>query len=116
VSLGLSDIAWDVTGGHAFTDDMKSNSRDCHTSGKRWIEANVFSHSGLRRKTPDRYTETREDATVRRRCVPLAVICQRETALSGCSSAWLERLVWDQEVAGSNPVIPIELTSICEVV
>lgn len=25
----------------------------------------------------------------------------------GCSSAWLERLVWDQEVAGSNPVTPI---------
>ena len=22
---------------------------------------------------------------------------------SGCGSAWLERLVWDQEVAGSNP-------------
>ena len=28
---------------------------------------------------------------------------------SGCGSAWLERLVWDQEVAGSNPVTPIEL-------
>ena len=26
---------------------------------------------------------------------------------SGCGSAWLERLVWDQEVAGSNPVTPI---------
>ncbi len=25
----------------------------------------------------------------------------------GCGSAWLERLVWDQEVAGSNPVTPI---------
>ena len=29
-----------------------------------------------------------------------------ETQLSGCGSAWLERLVWDQEVAGSNPVTP----------
>ena len=28
--------------------------------------------------------------------------------LSGCGSAWLERLVWDQEVAGSNPVTPTE--------
>ncbi len=27
---------------------------------------------------------------------------------SGCGSAWLERLVWDQEVAGSNPVTPIQ--------
>ncbi len=27
-------------------------------------------------------------------------------AFSGCGSAWLERLVWDQEVAGSNPVTP----------
>ena len=27
--------------------------------------------------------------------------------ISGCGSAWLERLVWDQEVAGSNPVTPI---------
>ena len=24
----------------------------------------------------------------------------------GCGSAWLERLVWDQEAAGSNPVTP----------
>ena len=30
-------------------------------------------------------------------------------AYPGCGSAWLERLVWDQEVAGSNPVTPIEL-------
>ena len=26
---------------------------------------------------------------------------------TGCGSVWLERLVWDQEVAGSNPVTPI---------
>ena len=26
--------------------------------------------------------------------------------VTGCGSAWLERLVWDQEVAGSNPVTP----------
>ena len=30
----------------------------------------------------------------------------------GCGSAWLERLVWDQEVAGSNPVTPICLRRI----
>ena len=28
------------------------------------------------------------------------------TFVAGCGSAWLERLVWDQEVAGSNPVTP----------
>ncbi len=28
--------------------------------------------------------------------------------MSGCGSVWLERLVWDQEVAGSNPVTPIK--------
>lgn len=28
---------------------------------------------------------------------------------SGCGSAWLERLIWDQEVAGSNPVTPMKL-------
>ncbi len=27
--------------------------------------------------------------------------------ISGCSSVWLERLVWDQEAAGSSPVTPI---------
>ena len=32
--------------------------------------------------------------------------------VSGCGSAWLERLIWDQEVAGSNPVTPISLTLI----
>ena len=40
--------------------------------------------------------------------------CSRDTArqnkiTSGCGSAWLERLVWDQEVAGSNPVTPIDM-------
>ncbi len=29
-------------------------------------------------------------------------------AQTGCGSAWLERLIWDQEVAGSNPVTPIK--------
>ena len=29
--------------------------------------------------------------------------------VAGCGSVWLERLVWDQEVAGSNPVTPILL-------
>ena len=27
-------------------------------------------------------------------------------SMSGCSVAWLARLIWDQEVAGSNPVTP----------
>ena len=27
---------------------------------------------------------------------------------TGCGSAWLERLLWEQEVAGSNPVTPIQ--------
>ena len=29
-----------------------------------------------------------------------------QVLIAGCGSAWLERLVWDQEVAGSNPVTP----------
>ena len=32
----------------------------------------------------------------------------QKKALTGCGSAWLERLVWDQEVAGSNPVTPTD--------
>ena len=30
----------------------------------------------------------------------------RDKPSSGCSSAWLERLVWDQEVVGPNPITP----------
>ena len=37
----------------------------------------------------------------------LRVRQERENSIPGCGSAWLERLVWDQEVAGSNPVTPI---------
>ena len=29
----------------------------------------------------------------------------RSTSLSLCSSVWLERLIWDQEAAGSNPAM-----------
>ena len=33
---------------------------------------------------------------------------------TGCGSAWLERLVWDQEVAGSNPVTPTYHASVVQ--
>ena len=34
--------------------------------------------------------------------------------ITGCGSAWLERLVWDQEVAGSNPVTPTTDSSVMQ--
>ena len=33
---------------------------------------------------------------------------------TGCGSAWLERLVWDQEVAGSNTVTPIDYACVVQ--
>ena len=45
-----------------------------------------------------------------RQAMILEISCPHETiansATTGRSSAWLERLVRDQEVAGSNPVAP----------
>jgi hypothetical protein len=33
--------------------------------------------------------------------------------ISGCSAAWLARLLWEQEAGGSNPLTPtIRLTRI----
>src|SRR5258708_7683967 len=46
------------------------------------------------------------DRTLARCLVGKRGICYSES-ITGRSSAWLERLVWDQEVAGSNPVAPI---------
>ena len=37
-------------------------------------------------------------------CAEAVMTAQQQK--TGCGSAWLERLVWDQEVAGSNPVTP----------
>ncbi len=36
----------------------------------------------------------------------IANVLWKKYKITGCGSAWLERLVWDQEVAGSNPVTP----------
>ena len=36
--------------------------------------------------------------------------------LTGCGAAWLARLIWDQEVAGSNPVTPIVMVGMAQLV
>jgi hypothetical protein len=38
---------------------------------------------------------------------PLLALRAHGWRITGRSSAWLERMVWDHEVAGSNPVAPI---------
>ena len=42
-------------------------------------------------------------------CAPCPIRGNRlyYSARSGCGAAWLARLLWEQEVAGSNPVTPI---------
>ena len=34
--------------------------------------------------------------------------------ITGCSVVWLARLIWDQEVAGSNPVTPTFIKKVVE--
>ena len=43
---------------------------------------------------------------------PCVMVETHFRAVTGCGSAWLERLVWDQEVAGSNPVTPIAIVRV----
>jgi beta-phosphoglucomutase-like phosphatase (HAD superfamily) len=45
-----------------------------------------------------------------KKCSEIAKI----NSASGCGSAWLERLVWDQEVAGSNPVTPTHFAGVVQ--
>lgn len=49
----------------------------------------------------------RRDLEMRTRLCQLPC-CANIQEKSGCSSAWLERRVWDAEAAGSNPAIPTE--------
>ncbi len=42
------------------------------------------------------------------------VAVRKTNKATGCGSAWLERLVWDQEVAGSNPVTPIPYAGVVQ--
>ena len=48
----------------------------------------------------------------RRRSKLLTVDCRLLTALTGCSAAWLARLLGVQEVPGSNPGIPTNLLNL----
>lgn len=37
----------------------------------------------------------------------MMLVVQKNIIKPECRSVWLDRLLWEQEVAGSNPVIPI---------
>jgi hypothetical protein len=39
----------------------------------------------------------------------------RTVISTGCSAAWLARLLWEQEVAGSNPAIPTGQTNLSNI-
>ena len=41
----------------------------------------------------------------------LPVLSMAKDPTPGRSSAWLERLLWEQEAGGSNPLAPIFVTS-----
>ena len=66
-----------------------------------YFASNRFSEKG------NSSSAGRRTAIFRTRGIPRLEKYANEKGQPGCGSAWLERLVWDQEVAGSNPVTPI---------
>src|SRR5205085_11170127 len=79
-------------------------------SGRRKLTFCEAAGASVAMSCPDYHGYRRRKAETLKDIAPTGSLWDNPSLLSERSSAWLEHLVWDQDVAGSNPVAPTTFT------